>query len=123
MNSTFVIRSSYHLPKAATVLIKVMVIDKLMSPPKRMHQKFEAVPPGQHPSTNKPRRNNMSPGAKIQPMAKENYSEIKRIETLSWSLKSQSKLHTKGIKINCETKPTIGPMGFLKTALMISRSS
>ena len=45
------------IPKAATVLIKVIVIDKLISPLSNRHQKFDPVPPGQHPSTNSPSLN------------------------------------------------------------------
>ena len=41
-------------PRARTVLMKVMVMDMLMSPFRRRVQKLEPVPPGQQPSTNNP---------------------------------------------------------------------
>ena len=40
--------------RAKMELMKVMVMDMLMSPFKRRVQKFEPVPPGQQPSTNRP---------------------------------------------------------------------
>ena len=39
------------IPNAATVLTKVIVIDRLISPLSRRHQKFDPVPPGQQPRT------------------------------------------------------------------------
>ena len=41
-------------PRARTVLMKVMVMDMLMSPFRRRVQKLDPVPPGQQPSTNNP---------------------------------------------------------------------
>ena len=40
--------------RAKMELMKVMVMDMLMSPFKRRVQKFEPVPPGQQLSTNRP---------------------------------------------------------------------
>ena len=33
------------MPKAAVVLMEVMAMERLMSPPYRRHQKLDAVPP------------------------------------------------------------------------------
>ena len=40
--------------RASMVLMKVMVMDMLMSPCRSSVQKLEPVPPGQQPSTNRP---------------------------------------------------------------------
>ena len=45
-------------------LRKVMVMDMLMSPFKRRVQKFDPVPPGQQPSTNRPSLNRIVNGRK-----------------------------------------------------------
>ena len=39
---------------ASTTLRNVIVTDRFMSPFNKMHQKFELVPPGEHPMTNNP---------------------------------------------------------------------
>lgn len=59
------------MPRAAMVLMKVMVMDRLMSPPRRMHQKLELVPPGLQPRMKRPRRNRVSVVIN-QPTKKEN---------------------------------------------------
>ena len=64
-NKTFVLRvrnatPTIRTPKAEIVLMVVIVIDKLISPPSSLHQKFDAFPPGQQPITNSPNRNKTS---------------------------------------------------------------
>ena len=59
------------LPKARTVLKKVMVMERLRSPSRRTVQKLEPVPPGQQPRMKRPRRNILS-SVINQPMKKEN---------------------------------------------------
>ena len=50
--------------RAKIELRKVMVMDMLMSPFKRSVQKFDPVPPGQQPSTNRPSLNRIANGRK-----------------------------------------------------------
>ena len=53
-----------YIPNAEMVLIVVIVTDRFRSPPNNLHQKFEALPPGQQPITNNPSRNNASSNSK-----------------------------------------------------------